>query len=104
MRVNEINKQINFKNQKISKDKKENIALIVCGSMVLSPLIPIIDGDSFRDTYGNKNIAKYVTGLAAIGGVISGALLLGKKIPWRRKSNYFQDFSFCCNISFFTAN
>ena len=79
MRVSEIRTQINFKNQQHSEIKKENTALAICGGMLLLPLIPIIDGDSFKSTIKNRNVAKFVTGMAAIGGMIAGLQLLCKK-------------------------
>ena len=92
--ISKINKQINFGNQKHTREKKENIAMAVCAGMAISPLLPIIDGDSFKDTYGNKNVAKYVTGLAAIGGICTGGLLLGKKYFGEENQSIFNTFLF----------
>ena len=79
MRINVEKEQFCFKNQNTSKEKNKNAALAVCGGAVLLPLIPIIDGDNFKGTYRNKNTAKFVTGMAAIGGLIGGTSILRDK-------------------------
>ena len=60
--------------QNSSKGKK--IALGVSAGAILFPLIPLIDGDSFKETYKNRNVAKYTTGLCAMGGVLGAGILL----------------------------
>ena len=79
IRINVEKEQFSFKNQKTLKEKNKNAALAVCGGAVLLPLIPIIDGDSFKSTFKNKNTAKFVTGMAAIGGALCGAIILRDK-------------------------
>ena len=76
MRINVEYGQFSFKNQNASKEKNKNAALAVCGGAVLLPLIPIIDGDNFKSTFRNKNTAKFVTGMAAIGGLLGGTGIL----------------------------
>ena len=81
MNVEVYNKQhiTNFKNIPQSKREKYNAAISVCGGMMLLPLIPIIDGDSFKKTIKNRNAAKFITGMAAVGAGITGTHLLYKK-------------------------
>lgn len=45
---------------------------------MLTPLIPLIDGDGLKETCKNRNIAKYVTGMAAVGGFFTASNLLLK--------------------------
>lgn len=50
---------------------KNNTALKLALGVLLVPIIPIIDGDSFKETYKNKSFAKFSVGMAAIGGLFA---------------------------------
>ena len=46
---------------------------------ILSPLIPIVDGDSYKSTYKNRNVSKFITGYMAVGGCFWGGKMLTDK-------------------------
>ena len=70
-----LNFQQNSTAQK--RENRELLAYAACGAM-LTPLIPLIDGDGLKETCKNRNIAKYVTGMAAVGGFFTASNLLLK--------------------------
>ena len=51
-----LNFQQNSTAQK--RENRELLAYAACGAM-LTPLIPLIDGDGLKETCKNRNIAKY---------------------------------------------
>lgn len=65
-----LNFQQNSTAQK--RENRELLAYAACGAM-LTPLIPLIDGDGLKETCKNRNIAKYVTGMAAVGGFFTAS-------------------------------
>ena len=70
-----LNFQQNSTAQK--RQNRELLAYAACGAM-LTPLIPLIDGDGLKETYKNRNVAKYVTGMAAVGGFFTASNLILK--------------------------
>ena len=59
-----------------NNNKRKKIALGVSMAAITFPLIPLVDGDGFKETYKNRNIAKYTTGLCALGGILGTGILL----------------------------
>lgn len=51
--------------EKNNKNMKIGFAL---GAMAL-PILPILDGDSFKDTFKNRSALKLAAGIAGIGGL-----------------------------------
>ena len=76
-----ISNDIAFRQQASNDSKYKKTAIGVSLAALASPLLPIIDGDSFKETYKNRNVAKYTTGLCAIGGIFTaGKFLTDEKI------------------------
>lgn len=67
---------INFQSNSVTSDKKRNVAIGCVTGALITPILPLIDGDSLKTAYKNRNILKMSTGFAAIGGGLVGAKLL----------------------------
>lgn len=69
-------KYTNTQSQK-SFSKNENIKLGIATGVLLSPLLPVVDGDSFKSIYRNRNVAKFITGIGAASSlfIISNILI-----------------------------
>ena len=73
---------ISYKSNSIESKKTNNALLMISGGAMLTPLIPFIDGEPLKKTYKDRNISKYATGLAAVGGaVVATRILSDKFIP-----------------------
>ena len=68
-----------LKKKKQDNNTQANTLIAASGCALLAPLIPIIDGDCFKGTYKNKNITKYTTGMAALGGFLIISKILSDK-------------------------
>ncbi len=68
-----------YKSNASQESKSKNGLLAVATGAMLTPLVPLIDGDSFKKTYKDRNIAKYATGLMAVGGGIVVTNILADK-------------------------
>ena len=77
-----VNSNVPFNFQQNSNAQKQKnrelLTYAACGAM-LTPLIPLVDGDSLKETCKNRNIAKFATGMAAVGGLFTASNLLLKK-------------------------
>lgn len=61
------------------------MAYTACGA-VLAPLLPLIDGDGLKEAYKNRNVAKYVTGMAAVGTLFTALNLILDKFNKENRS------------------
>lgn len=68
-----------YKSNTSQESKSKNGLLAVATGAMLTPLVPLLDGDSFKRTYKDRNIAKYATGLMAAGGGIVATNILADK-------------------------
>lgn len=68
-----------YKANPSQENKSKSGLLAVATGAMLTPLVPLIDGDSFKKTYKDRNIAKYATGLMAVGGGIVATNVLADK-------------------------
>lgn len=60
-----------FNNSETQKQTKNKIGLGIALGAITLPIIPILDGDGFKKTYKNKNVLKFTTGMAAVGGLLA---------------------------------
>lgn len=78
MQVNSLTFKSNYTETDATGRKKKIIIGASAGALLV-PLIPIIDGDGFKKTYKNRNIVKFTTGMAAIGGFLGLNMVLTDK-------------------------
>ena len=77
-----------FEGKKSSKTKQT--VLEACGSALLLPFIPVIDGDGFKKTFENRNKAKFFGAMAGIGGLYVASKCIAEKIcPNKTTSGMF---------------
>ena len=70
---------VHRKHSSKSDNKKRNAVLGIAAGAIVMPIIPMIDGDSFKKTFGGKNAVKFGTGMAAIGGFLAATYILTDK-------------------------
>ena len=92
MQINDLTLyQLSMKSTDTSSNKNKNkdVAIALCSGAVLMPLIPMIDGDRYTCTFKNRNVAKYITGMCAVGGgIIASKLLYDKFSKSDNKTTY----------------
>lgn len=80
----------NFQSQTPKDYKMRDVAVGCATGALVSPLLPLIDGESFKTAYKNRSVKKMTAGFAVLGGGIVGAKLLTDKFADNKKKSIVQ--------------
>ena len=80
----------NFQSQMPRDNKTRDIAVGFLTGALVSPLLPLIDGDSFKTAYKNRSVLKMTVGFAALGGGLVGTKMLTDKFADNKKKSIAQ--------------